>query len=187
MTGNNLAKTRKGLWVSKAGKDVTVVGNMDMAFSSDLKSPKVVVAGSVTISPRNGYRAKDSGRPGIQNVTPIPFGRTINPYPAAFLIGSAPAWVLPLIGGGEMLPYLDNKWHTPVYEDCGGTAPNVLDTTYGTAIWKVSDSAGGDGNGVSQIWKCCALYPRVFADRLEIVSACSSLLTVKYLVLDYSF
>lgn len=187
ITGNNAGKTAKGLWVSKPGQDVFTADIMNLAFSSDAKNPKVVSQGVVTITPANGYRTKDNGRPGIRKTTSIPYGKTINPFPVVFVVASASDWVIPLVGfSTKTASYLNNTWHSPIYEDMGGSSPTALDSTYGTSIWKASDAGSGDANAVSQIWCCCAVYPKASADKLEIVTACSTNITVKYLVLNYN-
>lgn len=186
LTGKDLSGN-VGLWVSKPGQDVTTADIMNMAFSSDAKNPKLVLQGSTTITPANGYRSKDNARPGIRKTTSIPYGQTINPYPVAFIIASAPSWVIPLVGyATETASYLNGAWHSPVYEDMGAASASALDSSYGTGIWKVPDFSGGDANGVSQIWSAMAVYPNAYADHLDIVTACSSNITVKYLVLNYN-
>lgn len=186
LTGKDLSGN-VGLWVSKPGQDVTTADIMNMAFSSDAKNPKLVIQGSTTITPANGYRTKDNARPGIRKTTTIPYGQTINPFPVAFIVASAPSWVIPLVGfSSQTASYLNSEWHSPIYEDMGAASASALDSSYGTGIWKVPDGAGGDANGVSMIWSCAAIYPQANASSLDIVTACSSNITVKYLVLDYS-
>jgi hypothetical protein len=176
-----------GLWVSKSGQDVFTADKMNMAFSSDLNNPKVVVSGSVTITPALGHRTKDNNAPGIRKTTTIPYGSTISPFPVAFIIASAASWIVPLVGyTTQTASYLNNNWHSPVYEDMAGASASALDTSYGTGIWKAPDAGSGDANAVSQNWSAMAVYPEANSNSLQITTACSSSITVKYLVLDYS-
>jgi len=168
-----------GFDISKPGYDVRYADKMHMAFSSDLKLPKVVKAGQATINPTVGVRAKDNGIPGGQaTVLTIPFGQTFAVRPVVVAVGRCSSWLIPLaLGNRNLITNLWGQYITPIYENFN--APG--DLTYGTSV----NHDWGDANSVSASWAACRFTYSVDYSSFTMKFNGSSALTVKYLVLRY--
>lgn len=168
-----------GFDISKPGFDVRTADKMHMAFSSDLKNPRVVVAGQTTLNPVNGNKSKDFNIPGgLASVLTIPFGQTLAVRPVVVAVGKCASWLIPLpIGNRTILPNLWGQYVSPLYENFVTSG----DLTYGTSV----NHAGVDANSVSASWAACRFYYTVAYDSFTITFNGSSPITVKYLVLRY--
>jgi hypothetical protein len=168
-----------GFDISKPGFDVRTADKMHMAFSSDLKNPRVVVAGQATINPTNGVRSKDFNIPGGQaTVLTIPFGQTLAVRPVVVAVGKCASWSIPLpLGNRTILSGLAGNYISPIYENF--ITPG--DLTYGTNV----NHNLGDANSVSASWAACRFYYTVAYDSFTITFNGSVAMTVKYLVLRY--
>lgn len=172
-----------GFDVSKPGFDVTTADKMHMAFSSDLKIPKVVVAGQTTINPTNGNKTKDFNIPGGQStVLTVPYGSTLSVRPVVAVVGKCASWLIPLpLGNRNILTGLWGEYISPIYE-------NFLvagDLTYGTNVNRGPSGAGGDSNSVSNSWAACRFLLSAGYSSFTITFNGSSALSLKYLVLRY--
>lgn len=172
-----------GFDVSKPGFDVRTADKMHMAFSSDLKIPKVVVAGQATINPTNGNKTKDFGLAGGQaSSLTVPYGQTLSVRPVVAVVGKCASWSIALpIGNRTILSGLWGQYITPIYE-------NFLvagDLTYGTNVNRGPSGAGGDANSVSNSWAACRFLLSVGYSGFTITFNGSTAMSLKYLVLRY--
>lgn len=172
-----------GFDISKPGNDVRYADKMHMAFTSDLKLPKVVKAGQIAINPTNGNKTKDFNIPGGQStVVTIPFGLTLAVRPVVIMVGKCNSWLIPLpLGNRSILTNLWGQYISPIYENF--SVPG--DLTYGTNVNRGPVGAGGDANSVSNSWAACRFTLVVDYDRFTVSFNGSSAMTVKYLVLRY--
>lgn len=172
-----------GFDISKPGYDVRYADKMHMAFTSDLKIPKVVKAGTVTINPTNGVFVKDLGLPGGgQTVFPVPYGQTLPFCPVVVAVGKCDHWLVPLntLGNRNIITGLWGKYITPIYE----TFLMPGDLTYGTSL-NHAQPGHGDANSVEPLWAACAFLIEARTDQFIVRFNGSSPMTLKYLVLRY--
>jgi hypothetical protein len=168
-----------GFDVSRPGFDVRTASLLQMAFTTKLKVPKVVVSGSLVMNPTLGNKSKDFNIPGGQaTLVGIPFPTTYSPYPMAIGICSSSNWNIPLPQNTSQLTNLVNKWHTPIWETFWVNG----DLTYGTNV----NHAAGDANTVSVTWACCRFVITMTGSGMTIWTNSRAPVSVKYLVLDYN-
>lgn len=172
-----------GFDISKPGYDVRYADKMHMALTSDLKIPRVVKAGQVTINPTNGNKTKDNGIPGgRQTGVNIPYGVSLPFMPVVVAVGKCDSWLIPLpIGNRNILTGLWGKYISPIYE----TFTTAGDMTYGTSVNHGPQGAGGDANSVSWDWNACQFRIQASYSYFRVMFNGSSPMTLKYLVLRY--
>ncbi len=172
-----------GFDVSKPGYDVTTTDKIGLAFCSDLKIPRIVKRGSIAIAPIAGIGVKDASIPGgQQSIVTIPFGATYSRTPVCVAIAKAPDWTTPLVTNFPQLGYLQNNWHTQIIEQLLYTNPAQTFNHYGT---NVSFKPAPDPDRVSSTWASARFYLTVTPSSLTIATNCRSVITVKYLALEY--
>ena len=172
-----------GFDISKPGHDVRYADKMHMAFSSDLKTPKVVKAGQVIVNPAYGVFVKDLNVPGgNQAIITVPYGQTLPVSPVVVAVGMCSSWLVPLnnIPNRNIVTNLWGKYISPIYE----TFLMPGDLTYGTSL-NHAQPGHGDANSVEPLWAACAFLIESFKDRFVIRFNGSSPMTLKYLVLRY--
>lgn len=171
-----------GFDVSKPGFDVTTANVMQLAFSSDYSIPKLVAKGTISVPPLAGLAGNTMVSGAKQSIGVVYYGRTISPTPFVAAIASAQSWPCPVPGFPTQLSYLNNAWHTYIFEQPPILGPAQSEVIYGGVKTRRTTTTNKDDTEFT--FASCRFYQNSYPDRVEFVTNCVNTVSIKYIIME---